>query len=103
MKLGRIEVQRLAQCSDVSRRCVDENSHGFDLFRKLPANLCGFGFGDMTGTFRVEIETKEIGAAIDGSESVGRIGDTANFNADRGHLQRSRRSNKESGNGRTRI
>ena len=64
MKLGSIELHRLAKRGDVNRWGVDKNAHSFDFFRKLPANLCGFVFGDVTGAFRVEIEPQEIGAGF---------------------------------------
>ncbi len=51
----------------------------------------------MTGAFRVEIETEEIGAGIDGGEGVGSVRDAADFDADHGCLERSRRRNKERG------
>src|SRR5712692_1464246 len=95
MKLGGIELQCLAKRSDVSRRGVNEDTHSFHFLRKLRANFCSLRFADPAGAFRVEIETEEIGAGVDGGESVGGVGDAADFDADHGYLRRSRRRNKE--------
>ena len=84
VQLRGMQLQRLAESGGLYRRRVDEYPHCFELFRKVRANLCGFGFGDMTWAFRVKIETKEIGTRIDGGEGVGRIGDAADFDADHG-------------------
>ena len=99
VKLRCIELQQVADCRDVLRRCVDENSHRFDFLRKLRANFCGFAFGNVARALHVKIEAQKICTSINGGESVGPICDPANFDADHGSLRTVRGWSKKSSQG----
>src|SRR5207245_4710635 len=79
---------------------LNKTAYGFELFRQLPTNFGSVGYVDVTQALVKEIETEKIGAGVDGGKGVGSIGDTANFNADHAHLQRSPRRSEERGKGR---